>query len=171
MPGTGEPGRGFRGIEMMMVGIGPVLFGVPLGRFGDQFAVAVAPLDVGEHDRRQLARPVNVLAAPIDDALDLQILEHLLQPDPVAALDVEGLRDLALADLAGRFGDEGDDLFAGGKPGSGGFCAFSQRSKLGESIRSCRMRRTRRLACPGPVAGPCARDMPKAKKKAPLVGA
>ena len=46
-----------------------------------------------------------------------KVLQHLLQPDPVAALDVEGLRDLPLAHLALGLGDEGDDVLAGGKGG------------------------------------------------------
>ena len=77
-----------------------MLLRVPLGRHRDQLAVPVALRDVGQHDGRQLAGLVDALAAPVDDALDFEVLQHLLQPDPVAALDVEALRDLALADLA-----------------------------------------------------------------------
>ena len=94
---------------------------VPLGRHRDQLAVPVTLRDVRQDDGRQLAGLVDALAAPVDDALDLQVLEHLLQPDAVAALDVEALRDLPLAHLALGLGDEGDDVLAGGKGGDRAF--------------------------------------------------
>ena len=71
------------------------------------------PVTSASDDGRQLPGLADVLAAPVDDAVGLEVLQHLLQPDAVAALDVEGARDLALADLAGRVGDEGDRSFAG----------------------------------------------------------
>ena len=65
----------------------------------------------------------------------------LLQPDAVAALDVEGARDLALADLSRRVGDEGDELVAGGEAGFGfrGF-GFSWAFKLVGSFPALRRR-------------------------------
>ena len=104
---------------------GPVLL-VPFRRLGHELAVAVAPLDVGEDDGRQLPGLVDGLAAAVDDALGLEVLQHLLEPDPVAALDAEGLGDLALADLAGGVADEGGQVLAGGQAGGGGFGAFGQ---------------------------------------------
>jgi hypothetical protein len=58
---------------------------------------------------------VDGLAPPVDDALDLELLQHLFQPDAVAALNAEGAGNLALADLAGSVRDVGDDLLAGGQ--------------------------------------------------------
>jgi hypothetical protein len=37
----------------------------------------------------------------IDDPVGLELLQGLFQPDPIAAIDVEGARDLTLPDLAG----------------------------------------------------------------------
>jgi hypothetical protein len=80
-----------------------------------------------------LASLVNRLAPAVDDAVNLQVLEDLLQPDAVVALDSEALRDLPLADLALSMGDEGDDLLPAGKvSGLVGFGTFGQgESSLG----------------------------------------
>ena len=91
---------------------------VPLRRLGDELAVAVAALDVGEDDAAAAGRPCGrSLLRRSTAPSSLELLQHLLQPDAVAALDAEGARDLALADLAGGVGDEGDEVFAGGKSG------------------------------------------------------
>ena len=140
--------------------------GVPLDRRGDKLAVAVAACDVGQHHGRQLARLVQRLAAAVHDAVVFEIAEHLLQPDAVAALDAEGARDLALADLAGGLGDEGEDLVAAR---AAAWCRQNRPcSRPGRVPRPCATSRIWRLSCsprpsrmaPGAMPPPPARACP-----------
>ena len=99
---------------------------VPFGRDGNQLAVVVPPGNVRQNHRGELAGLVHRLALSVEDTLILQILEDLLEPDPVVAFDAEALRDLPLADLALRMGDEGHHLLAGGQGRLVGFRTFGQ---------------------------------------------
>ena len=100
-----------------------VLLGVPFGRNRDQFAVAVALGDVGEHDGGQGAGVVQLLAPPLDLALVGKLAQHVLERGAVVVLQAEGARDLAHAGLALVRADEGEDVFAGGEAGGPGLGA------------------------------------------------
>ena len=71
MPATSF-GRGRRGIADADLGGGAVLGLIPFGRDRDQFAVAVARRDVGDHDMGQGPGMVQLLAALLDAALVAQ---------------------------------------------------------------------------------------------------
>ena len=91
---------------------------VPFGRPRQQFAVAVAAGDVGEHDRRQGAGAVQPLPVPFDMTAFGQLAQHALECGAVGILGAEGARDLAGADIAGALADEGKELLARGQGGS-----------------------------------------------------
>jgi hypothetical protein len=97
------------------LGGGAVLGLIPFGRDRDQFAVAVARRDVGDHDMGQGSGMVQLLAALLDAALVRKLAQHRLEGGAVGVLQVEGARDLARADLSGLAGDEGEDLVPGGQ--------------------------------------------------------
>ncbi len=126
-----------------------VLLGVPLGRNGDQFAVAVAFGDVGEHDGGQGAGVVQLLAPPLDHALVGQVAQHVAQGSAVVVLQAEGARDLAHAGLALVRADEGDNVFAGGKAGGPGFLGgfLQDDGKVGPGRRNRQPGFIRRPAC------------------------
>jgi hypothetical protein len=134
----------------------PVLF-IPFGGRGDEIAIGIAASHVGEHDGRQHAGAMQRLAASLDRAFALQLLQHLLEQHPLGlALDVEGPRDLALADLRRRrqtglrrrralARDEGENLLARGQGARGGVFGFAQgivfRSDRASNMgRRCRIR-------------------------------
>ena len=79
---------------------------------GDQFAVAVALENVGGHKGRQAALPVEGLAAALDGAVGLEVLDEQFQIGLVAALDAKGAGDVALGDARGRLGAIGRRLAA-----------------------------------------------------------
>jgi hypothetical protein len=85
---------------------------VPLGRAGQQFAVAVAAGDVGENDRRQSAGVMQPFAPAIDAAFIGQIAQHALERGTICIFGAERARDFADADLAAAFADEGDKFLA-----------------------------------------------------------
>ena len=84
---------------------------------GDEFAVAVARDDVGECDRGQGARLVQLLAAFLDRAFVGQVAQQRFSSRAIGVLQTEGAGDLARADFAGCVADEGEELLAGGKCG------------------------------------------------------
>src|SRR3546814_12276234 len=59
-----------------------------------------------------------------DLALRLQLLQQGLELDAVVALDVEGARDLALADRLGALVDEREHLFLDGEGRGAGLVHF-----------------------------------------------
>ena len=63
----------------------------------------------------QLAGRRQLPPGAVDLAVLLQLLEQRLERNAVGALQMEGARDLALADRAFAFADEGEDLFLGGE--------------------------------------------------------
>ena len=99
------------------LGGGAVLGLIPFGRDRDQFAVAVARRDVGDHDMGQGPGMVQLLAALLDAALVRKLAQHRLEGGAVGVPQVEGARDLAGADFSGLLADEGDDVVFGGKRG------------------------------------------------------
>ena len=90
---------------------------IPFGRDRDQFAVAVARRDVGDHDMGQGPGMVQLLAALLDAALVRKLAQHRLEGGAVGVPQVEGARDLAGADFSGLLADEGDEVVFGGKWG------------------------------------------------------
>ena len=98
---------------------------VPFGRHRDQFAVAVARGDVGDHDVRQGAGMMQLLAAALDRAFVGKLAQHALERGAVGILQAEGARDLAGADLAGLLADEGEEVVFGGS-GRFGASAFHE---------------------------------------------
>ncbi len=69
--------------------------------------------DLDHGDLRQGAGPGHApLAAALDPAFVGQFLEHALQPDPIGTGQMEGTRDLALADRCRAVLDERYDLLA-----------------------------------------------------------
>src|SRR3954451_1643273 len=94
-----------------------VLFGVPFGRNGNQFAITIALGDVGEHHSGKGAGVMQLLAPPIDCSFFGEVAEHVAQRSAIRILEAESARDLAHAGLALVRADEGDDLFAGRKAG------------------------------------------------------
>ena len=101
-PRRGDADDGRRAVRLL----------VPFGRPRQKFAVAVAAGDVGQHDGRQRAGMVQAFAAPIDDAFVAKLSQHAIERRAVRVLGAERARDLARADLAATFADEGDKLFA-----------------------------------------------------------
>jgi hypothetical protein len=85
---------------------------VPLGRAGQQFAIAVAAGDVGENDWRQSSGVMQPFAPVIDAAFIGQIAQHALERGAICILGAERARDFADADLAAAFADEGDKFLA-----------------------------------------------------------
>jgi hypothetical protein len=85
---------------------------VPLGRARQKLAIAVAAGDVGENDWRQCAGVMQPFAPAIDPAFIGQIAQHALERGAIRILGAERARDLADADLAASFADEGDKLLA-----------------------------------------------------------
>src|SRR5262249_48920164 len=109
----------------------PVRLLVPFGRHRDELAVAVALADVGDHDVRQAARLVQLLAPPLDAAFLRQLLQGHLKRPAVGVLQVEGARDLPGADLAGWLTcDEGEDLFPEREGGRGGRGSFHETDNM-----------------------------------------
>ena len=88
-------------------------FLVPFGRPRQQFAVAIAAGDVGQHDWRQGAGVMQALAAPVDQAFVGDFAQHAVERGAVGVLGAERARNFARADLAAAFADEGDKLLAG----------------------------------------------------------
>src|SRR5262249_25167496 len=80
---------------------------VPFGRQRDQLAVAIARGDVREHDVGQAAGMMQPLAPALDDALIGKLAQHALERGAVGILEIERARDLAGADFARGFADEG----------------------------------------------------------------
>ncbi len=89
--------------------------GVPFVGHRDQFAVGVAPGDVGEDDAGQHAGMVELLAALLDMALVGEVAQHLFEGGAVRILEAEGAGDFAGADLAGFLADEGEQVFLAGE--------------------------------------------------------
>jgi hypothetical protein len=83
------------------LGSGAVLGLIPFGRDRDQFAVAVARRDVGDHDMGQRPGMVQLLAALLDAAFVPELAQHGLERGAVGVLHAEGARDLAGADFSG----------------------------------------------------------------------
>src|SRR5947209_8287911 len=95
---------------------------VPFDRRGEKLAVAIAAGYVGERHAWQLAGFGEALAARFDHAFGFKLRKQLFQRNAVAALDVEGARDLALADFLRRPavdvalpGNEGENVVARGE--------------------------------------------------------
>ena len=88
---------------------------VPFGRPRQEFAVAVAAGDIGEHDRRQGAGTVQPLSSPLDVTAFGQFAQHVLERGTVGILGAERAGDLAGADIAGALADEGEKLLARGE--------------------------------------------------------
>ncbi len=87
-----------------------------IDRARPQIAVGIGAdhLDHGHFGQHAGGRQLPVAAA-IDLAVLFQLLQQRLQRDAVGALQVEGARDLALADRPLAFADEGQHLFLGGE--------------------------------------------------------
>ena len=128
-----DPDAGRRAIDRL----------VPLDGDGDELPVRVAPDDVDEGDGRQRAALGRGPAAAFERALLDEAADEALQLDPVRALDREGARDLALAELGDAAGfahrlllarEEGQDLLAGrrgaGRPSR--FVFFTPAARLGK---------------------------------------
>ena len=58
---------------------------------------------------------MQALAAPVDQAFVGNFAQHAVERRAVGVLGAECARDLARADFAAAFADEGDKLLAGGK--------------------------------------------------------
>ena len=86
---------------------------VPFRRPRQKFAVGVAAGDVGEHHRGQGAAMMHALAAVLDLTLVGEFAQHVPQRRPVGVLGAEGAGDLAGADLAAMFANEGEKFLAG----------------------------------------------------------
>jgi len=84
---------------------------VPFDRLCDQFAILVTAGHSGDHHRRQLAGNVELAAAAIDAAFRAHVAEERVQLALADGIEPEGAHDLALADAAASFGDEGEDFF------------------------------------------------------------
>ena len=94
-----------------------VLLFIPLDRDGDQFAVAVARDDVGEHDVGECSGLVQLLAAALDAAFVGEIAQHLFEHRPVGILEAKCTGDFTRADFSRLLADEGraDRLSRGGR--------------------------------------------------------
>ncbi len=88
---------------------------VPHRGSGDEFAVGVAAGDLDHRHRRQDARPRQLAARARDQPVIGHVAQERFQRDPVAALDPEGARDLALAGLTGCGGEKVDNVLLGRK--------------------------------------------------------
>ncbi len=99
---------------------GPVRLFVPFVGRGEQFAVAIARGDVGEHGGGQGAGVVQLLAPLLDRAFGSQIAQHALELGAHGVLEPEGTGDFAGADFAGPLADEGENVSLGGEGG----CSF-----------------------------------------------
>ena len=78
------------------------LLHVPHRGYRDQFALVIALDDFEDANWRQLALRLERLAVADDGAVRREIGEHGFQRHAIFALEAEGARDLALADLLGR---------------------------------------------------------------------
>src|SRR6267142_517166 len=76
---------------------------------------SVARGDVGHDDIWQRAGAVQLLARPRNLTAFRQLLQRASERSTVGALEAEGARNLARADLSGLAGDEGEDLIPGGQ--------------------------------------------------------
>ncbi len=101
-------------------------FLVPFRRYCDEFAVTIPLDDIGERDRRQGARLVQLLAVGLDGAIVGEIAKHALQLSAVGILQVEGARDFPRASLTCVVLDEGEQLLAGRE----GDCRCLVRAKM-----------------------------------------
>ena len=79
---------------------GAVRLLIPLGGARQKLAIAVAPGNVGQHDRRQRAGLVQALAPAIDVAVIGKLAQHAVERGAVGILGAEGFGDLARATLA-----------------------------------------------------------------------
>src|SRR5262249_40199891 len=83
---------------------------VPFGGDRDQFTVAVAVADLGEHDLWQGPGAVNLPASALDAAFVLELARHRLHGDTIGTPQAEGAHELADADPAGLAGDIAEDV-------------------------------------------------------------
>ena len=83
---------------------------VPFVGCGNQVAVAVTSDDVGEDRRRERARVVQGLAAPLQRAVVGKFAKRALERGAVGILQAEGAGDLADTDWPFLRGDEGQQL-------------------------------------------------------------
>ncbi len=108
-------GRALRGVAMRIFGTGPCSssshsVGVAISSPSLSRPVMSASVTSGRR-----AGLVQLLAPGFDVALVGQLAQHALQLDAAVVLQIEGAGDLARADLAGMFVDEGKDLVLAGK--------------------------------------------------------
>src|SRR5690606_34269768 len=140
------------------------------GRARQQQAAGVARKDVEHDDVGQEARPAEALAALLDQPFVSKLAQHVLQPDAVAALQVEGAGELPLAGSAGVFRDVAEDVLTrwakircsnlGGCGAPGGSAAGpSRRDAPSQSSSPCPSRSSSswRPACALPRPCPCGR--------------
>ena len=109
---------GERPVDLLVVDdddLGLGVIGALVDRPRPQIAVGIGADHLHDGHLGQLAGRRQLLAIAVDLAFLLQLLEQRLERDAVRALQVEGARDLALADRAFAFADEGEDLFLGGE--------------------------------------------------------
>src|ERR1700693_3165616 len=88
---------------------------IPFGGASDQFAVAVAPGDVGHEGCWQCGGFADLLAALFDRAFVGEFAQDTSQLGAVGVLQAELARDLAGSDLSRMRADEGDDGVPGRK--------------------------------------------------------
>jgi hypothetical protein len=85
---------------------------IPFGRPRQKLAVAIAPGDVGKHDRRQRAWMMQPFAAAIDTAVVGKLAQHALERGTVGVFGAECARNFPDADFAAALADEGDKFLA-----------------------------------------------------------
>ena len=109
---------GKRPVDLLVVDDDDLRLGVVralVDRSRPQIAVGVGADHLHHRHLGQLTRRGQLLAIAVDLAVLLEFLEQRLERDAVRPLQVEGARDLALADRPLAFADEGEDLILGGK--------------------------------------------------------
>ena len=111
---AGDAGCGRRGDWTRIFGAVPRSL-VPFGGHGDQFAVAVAAGDVGQHAAAARRPDAGLAAALRERAVVGELAQDAFQFDAVGVLQPERAGDFAGAGLAGLRADECDDLVPGGK--------------------------------------------------------
>ena len=95
-------------------------FDIPIRGRRNEITIRRRAKDHRDEGRRQGAGAGDGLAATIEEALRLHVLEECLQPDAIRALDREGARDLALADRGAALAlarEVGENIVARGQGG------------------------------------------------------
>jgi hypothetical protein len=83
---------------------------VPLVRDCNEFPVAIAHRDIGEHRRGEGAGMMQLLVPLFDGALIGEFAQNALEVGAERILQPESARDLAGADFAGPIADEGENV-------------------------------------------------------------